>query len=72
MATPLEILELLVGVLQHVDMKTLLLAQAVNRSFCACIRDSISLQQKLFFVPIPDKGQKFEYNPLLFWTGMAH
>ncbi|KAK4574478.1 hypothetical protein LTR86_001319 [Recurvomyces mirabilis] len=65
MATPLEISELLVAILRHVDMKTLLLAQSVNRRFHLCINDSIRLQQNLFFVAEPDQGQKLEDNALL-------
>ena len=65
MATPLGITELLEAILLQVDVKTLLLSQAVNRDFQAIIKNSVKLQQKLFFVPVPDTGQESEPNPLL-------
>ena len=47
MATTTELLEY---ILIHLDMKTLLLAQRVNRQFQSTINRNAKLQKKLFFV----------------------
>ncbi|GAB1314579.1 hypothetical protein MFIFM68171_04789 [Madurella fahalii] len=49
--TALSIAELLTLILRHVDVRTLLFAQRVNRTFRAVISGSLVLQRKLFFQP---------------------
>ncbi|KAI1323467.1 hypothetical protein F5Y16DRAFT_403376 [Xylariaceae sp. FL0255] len=68
MSTPkpqaLQVTELLENILNHVDMKTLLVsAQRVSRFWCHVIRQSPRLQQALFLKPEPILHRTF--NPLL-------
>lgn len=51
--TALSVAELLSLILSYVDVRTLLLAQRVNRMFHAAITASPVLQRKLFFRPAP-------------------
>ncbi|KAK3677860.1 auxilin-like clathrin-binding protein required for normal clathrin function [Recurvomyces mirabilis] len=57
--------ELLETFLLEVDMKTLLLCQAINKTFYGIINSSIKLQRKLYFIAKLDHGQRPKYNPLL-------
>ncbi|OQN97552.1 hypothetical protein B0A48_16706 [Cryoendolithus antarcticus] len=58
--------ELLEPILAHLDMKTLLLSQRVNKQWQAAIARSNDLQCALFFRQRP-AGSPQEYNPLLLW-----
>lgn len=55
-----NIVELLEGVLLHVDIKTLLLAQRVSKTWKATIAGSLKLQQTLFFAKINDHGHELK------------
>ena len=81
MASPASIFaipELLEAILIEVDTKTLLLSQAVDKTFKATISSSAKLQRKLFLLAEPDHGQLLKHNDLLgtnarpvFYFGMA-
>lgn len=57
--------ELLAGILEELDMKTLLFARRVSRQWFAVIRSSPELQEKLFYTHRPKKGEDTRYlwNP---------
>ncbi|KAK5713961.1 hypothetical protein LTR15_010867 [Elasticomyces elasticus] len=59
--------ELLEMILLNLPMDTLLFSQRVNRNFCSIIANSKTLQQKLFFAPLPEGSpdQEYRVNPIL-------
>ncbi|KAK5713958.1 hypothetical protein LTR15_010864 [Elasticomyces elasticus] len=61
------IVELLEHILMYTDMRTLLLAQRVSRTFSNTITNSLLLQHKLFFVqqPAGHPGEELILNPLM-------
>lgn len=52
-AAVLNITELIEGILIHVDLKTLLLAQRVSQKWNSVINKSIHIQRRLFMAPAP-------------------
>lgn len=66
--SPLEIPELLENVLLHLTQGEILQAQRVNHFWLDTIFESPSLQQKLFFQPLPPSkaaGRPAELNPIV-------
>ena len=63
--------EMLENILLDVDMKSLLLAQRVDKTFKATIDGSVKLQKKLWFLPDtchiedPESDEDMTVNPLL-------
>lgn len=59
----LSIPELLEAILLHVDMKTLLLSQRVDRNWASIMASSIVIQQALFFRPVQEVSSIIPFNP---------
>ena len=61
--TVLSIPELLKAILLHVDMKTILLSQRVNRNWANIMASSIVIQQALFFRPVQEVSSIIPFDP---------